>query len=489
MTINKRKPIKKSTNDYISKEKKNIKQLAIVLGFFLSLCSVSFISYPLLVSSHQDNLPITDEDEIYTPFSYYGGIGQIYDVNTSDGVILKLLRYHPEDQDFRYGSQPILLFSGLLENINMFIMRTTPRMNAYFDIQLPENIESWAINDINIEKDPLLYHSIAYYLWKMGYDVYLGNYRGVGYGDMKSGQGEAFTPLDDFGLYDAPAFINKVYEITGKHAIVGGHSTGGLMTTMYLQGTIYNDEGRIISTQNSVDQRNGIIESPQTVKAFLGLEPAWIPRVYPLMDNILTWQLLDVDTYYDIRTALETIGNINCLNELTIAFIDLVGQLYGTIIGNFMQDIVNINSINYDTTLTFYFLNYVLDSVYSSTLQQYLDWSKYNHVREHFQNSQPSLIVPEVDDSLYYYSDHVDKISVPSLIFLSTHQTELFDLVDADYVVSDIVNGKTPTSIDRLVWIDNSAHCDLPNGLSAPSEVFPVINDWIQDLLIPPQPM
>ncbi len=44
------------------------------------------------------------------------------------------------------------------------------------------------------------------------------------------------TSLDTWAIYDTRAAIRKVYEVTGKHPVIGGHSTGGLVSYVYLQG-------------------------------------------------------------------------------------------------------------------------------------------------------------------------------------------------------------------------------------------------------------
>ncbi|MEM4541397.1 MAG: hypothetical protein QXP46_07860, partial [Archaeoglobaceae archaeon] len=155
--------------------------------------------------------------------------GEIHTVKTADGVSIKLLHYCYKGV-CNNGAQPIVLFSGLMANMNEYLAHTPAELKsryAPYYSQMP--IASWAQNDPNVKADPLLQHSLAYYLWKKGYDVWLVNYRGTGYDTMKSQKGSVYVSLDVWAMYDTPAAINYVYSKTGKNPIIGGHSTGGLV--------------------------------------------------------------------------------------------------------------------------------------------------------------------------------------------------------------------------------------------------------------------
>ena len=151
----------------------------------------------------------------------------LYTVQADDGVALKMRRYRPsEEAPFRDGHQPVVLFSGILTNMNEFLTHTPDeRKDAYAGMTLPEPVADWAKNDPYIAADP-------------GYEFYdwLVNYRGTGRGEFKSERGSLMNTLDIWGILDTAPCIQKVHEVTGIDPYIGGHSTGGFACHAYLQG-------------------------------------------------------------------------------------------------------------------------------------------------------------------------------------------------------------------------------------------------------------
>ncbi|MEM2145072.1 MAG: alpha/beta hydrolase, partial [Candidatus Jordarchaeaceae archaeon] len=290
--------------------------------------------------------------EVKATSGFYDNLGQIYSVKTLDGVYIKVLRYHPPGQPFNTGKQPILLFSGILANINEFLSYSTPRLKQFYNVTLPDNLADWAKGDENIKKDPLLYYSIAYYLWKQGYDVWLANYRGVGYKEMKSGEGRTKPSIDAFALYDARAAIGFVYDKTGKNPIVGGHSTGGLVTMMLLQGTYINSFGRVASSDRLVKQRNGITPGRETIKGFIALEPAGIPTITKLLDLHIVWELLDTGLFLDLRSILELLDGQGRLSMLYV--LEEILSRFGPYIEDIAENLLNMDLTDLNPPLGYY---------------------------------------------------------------------------------------------------------------------------------------
>lgn len=448
----------------------------------------------------------TTEDDFVPAEGFYDGIGQIYDVETDDGVIIKALRYHAPGKSFNYGSQPILLFPGIVVNMNQYLIHTTATLDELYDIELPDDIEDWAEGDENIEDDPLLYYSLAYYLWKIGYDPWFANYRGIGIEEAKSERGNLHTTLDHWGLYDCPAAVRKVYEITNQHPVIGGHSSGGFATYAFLQGCEFKTSwlgDEVVSNQALADERNGVTEGPETIKGFIGIEPAMCALVPSILDIGLVWLLLDPALYIDIRWILDTASDIissmvgrdlfeilEYVREFLLCALDAIfSEEVAQIIKDFLMELIlNVNFENVNAPIFDHLLRYTLDNLYTQCLNQYLDFAVHGVVREHYENGPFNRLIiepptPNDGDGYYYYTDNMYKVKVPTLAFFADHNGGFFDLVVSGQVIEDLMEAKTPHEDDEIHIIDNSAHNDLPIGLTGPGETFPTIAAWLSKVV------
>ncbi|MCS7143848.1 MAG: hypothetical protein NZ879_02370 [Archaeoglobaceae archaeon] len=426
-------------------------------------------------------------------------LGVIYSAKTEDGVNIKLLRYAPIGEKPNNGSQPIVLFSGIVENMAEFLLHTPESLKGIYKAKLPENIADWAKNDPRIQKDPMLYHSLAYYLWKKGYDVWLVNYRGTGCGNLKSEVGSKYTSLDIWAIYDTKAAIKKVYEITGKNPIIGGHSTGGLVSYAYLQGTKFVDTPacligqlwckKVVSDDNLVKYRNGDLNSGETVIGVIAIDPAMIPPLPGIIDNIFIWTMLDTPIYIDIRSIIEKIANVDLIWGVTLLteetffkVLYTINKMYGGY-SDIITALTFTNPNNLNPYLNDFLVRYIFDSVYTPTFAQYTDFGLRATAREYFENSGRSYLIespkpyPGVD-GYYYYINNMKKVKVPFITVLS----ELDGLVDADQIIKDLMQAKTRHPLDRYYIIPNTGHVDLPFGLNAPTHMFPLIGQWLDDL-------
>ena len=459
--------------------------LGVLVAFmitFSSAAGISTILYAQDPNETPDKLP--DEISDYSiSVGFYGNIGQIYTAMTDDNLGIKILRYRPPDEEFNHGSQPIILFPALICNINEYLVYSTPDMKELFDIELPTNLADWAVGDDNIKKDPLLYYSMAYYLWKMGYDPWFANFRGIGMGAMRSDDGAKTTSIDDFAIYDVRAAVKMVNQITGLHPIIGGHSTGGLASIMYMEGVQYNSEHHVQSYNSLKNERNGDTIGPETVAGFIGLDPAWIPGITDLFDNILMWTILDYDIIYDLRDITEFIYSIPGADKIAAWMYGILSGDLGDTITKLFLEYGNIDLTNVNDIWWYYFSAYILDKLYSRTLAHYLDFIACDCVREYFKNGvgNEDLVEPpspQLNDGYFYYSDHTDNIKIPAIIFLATMEEHGGDLVDGAKVQRDVYEGKNRNEHDELYWIEG-AHMDMPTGHRIPVDLFPKLGAWL----------
>ncbi|MEM2176065.1 MAG: hypothetical protein QXN34_01880 [Archaeoglobaceae archaeon] len=425
--------------------------------------------------------------------------GEIHTVKTADGVYIKLLHYCYKG-NCNNGAQPVVLFSGLMANMNEYLAHTPEELkNRYSPYYSQMPIAPWAQNDPNVASDPMLQHSLAYYLWKKGYDVWLVNYRGTGYSTMKSQVGSAFVSLDVWALYDTPAAIQYVYSKTGKNPIIGGHSTGGLVSYVYLQGTkfvptfaCWQDKPwckKVVSDDSLVNQRNGLIKSSQTVLGVIALDPAMIPPLPKIIDTKLGWALLDVPVYMDLRSLLETTAKNEKLwntTLLTMNFLYTVIEEAYYAYGDrceLIRALAMYATEDMNEALGDFAMRYIMDSIYTPTLAQYGDFGLRLTAREYFENGGRYYLIspPQPNpgrDGYYYYIYNMQKVKVPFITILS----DLPGLVEAEQIEKDLMQAKTKHELDRTFRINNTGHLELPFGLKAPGEIFPKIGAWLDDM-------
>ncbi len=119
--------------------------------------------------------------------------------HTRDGAVLRLKRYVNE------GGQPVILAHGFTGN------------GLEFDL-------------------PHRRQNLAVFLAENGYDVWISSFRGCGRQPYRCEAPHWRHSVDHLAAFDAEAFIRGVIEATGRKPFWIGHSMGGMVLYMYLQG-------------------------------------------------------------------------------------------------------------------------------------------------------------------------------------------------------------------------------------------------------------
>ena len=300
---------------------------------------------------------------------------------------------------------------------------------------------------------------------------------------MKSEGGDPETSMDQFALYDVKAAVIKVYEVTGLHPAIGGHSTGGLVAMMYLHGTTFGSDGHVHSYEALVNERNGITEGPETVAGFIGIDPAMIPVLPNLLDSALIWALLSTDIVIDAGELLDLLTSMEFVDSLFNGLISLLvnEELMGEILAQFLKNTLNLDITNLNEELMYYFFTYSVSTMYFRTLSQYLDYFVQQSCREYWKNGGYSGLQPPSAsswDDYYYYTDNMDKIQVPLICFLADGEGEVLDFVDADQIMRDLVNGKTYNVNDEVYMVE-AAHIDIGIGRNNAYTMFPHLGNWL----------
>ena len=427
----------------------------------------------------------------------------LYEAVCADGVVIRMRRYRPTPEaPFRSGNQPVVLFPGILENINQFMPSSSAAPECakrYKGMKLRTPLASWAQNDPFIAADPMLYFSLGQYLWNQGYDPWFANYRGIGRGVFKSDciKGDRVT-LDTWATLDTPAAIDKVIEVTGLKPVIGGHSTGGLVSYAFLQGaSVDPDELRearsggynphVRSDPGLSRQRNAL------VRGVIALDPACIPPMPGWVDNRRFWGMASKPSYYNLSGLAHNLdfiltqGGVNCIVEwLFDGFYDrsTKSQNYsGT------DEALNIwNTHDKHPNMNDWIAFHVLENSYSNALGQYLDFGINQTVREHWQNGKENVNLkkgpaPALNDGYYNYLAHMDLVAAPFITLLSHYD----GLVKADEVIKDLMQAKTKHVYDTWFVLPNTGHMNVYEGYTASMIGYPMIGDWLGKVCGGPQ--
>ena len=427
----------------------------------------------------------------------------LYEALCTDGVVIRMRRYRPTpDAQFRSGNQPVLLFPGIMENINQFLPSSSAAPECakrYRGMKLRTPLAHWAQNDPYIVEDPMLYFSLGQYLWNQGYDPWFANYRGIGRGAYKSEciKGDKVT-LDTWATLDTPAAINKVIEVTGFKPVIGGHSTGGLVSYAFLQGAYVDPEElkearsggynpHVKSDPELSRQRHGL------VRGVIALDPACIPPMPGWVNNRRFWRMASKPSYYKLSgmaANLDIILTRGAVNHVVACLFDgfydrsTNSQDYtGT------NEALNIwNTHDKHPNMNDWIAFHVLENSYSQALGQYLDFGINQTAREHWQNGKENIDLkkgpaPVEDDGYYNYLAHMDLVSAPFITLLSHYD----GLVKADEVIKDLMQAKVKHLDDHWFVLPNTGHMNVHEGYTASMVGYPMIGDWLRKVCGGPQ--
>jgi len=445
----------------------------------------------------------------------------IYSTPADDGTTIMLYRYRPDaNSAFRSHGTPVLLFTGIVENMNQYLSCTPEVMrNSYSRLILPETVADWAIvKDAQgkalyqdgqpvlepyIQADKMRYYSMAHYLWLLGYDPWFANYRDTGRLNLRS-QGDnkcTLNTLDSWATLDVPAAIAKVKSITGKRLYIGGHSTGGLVSYAYLQGCYldYNNQADKTAFYKAAAEEGYqphvkadpllAIARNVDIKGFIALDPAGRPPLPSYLNTDIFWSLMSSRFYLPLDVASQSLfqlfptevtvtveqvlfGAINTWDQIYLMN-GMENSLFGYLDFWYMQD---TNRYMQD-----FMARYVLSGCSVRCLAQYMDLGLNQTIREFWMNgveNQGTIIPPTPDpghDGYYYYSEHMDRVTIPIIACLSDSGS----LVNPLYAYQDIISKKTPHDLDEWYTITGTAHVDLVIGKKTPSEVFPKVGAWL----------
>ncbi|MEN6473417.1 MAG: hypothetical protein ABFD81_05325 [Syntrophaceae bacterium] len=445
----------------------------------------------------------------------------VYSATTDDNVTIKLYRYRPvPSEPYRTNGTPVLLFPGIVQNMNQYLSCTPDEMiDSYGKMEMPATVADWALakdtkgNPIYANGQPVLekyikadhmrYYSLAHYLWLKGYDPWLANYRDGGRGVTHSSgdNNKTLTTLDTWATLDTSAAIDKVIQITGKRIYIGGHSTGGLVCYAYLQGCYMDydnqsDKAAVYKAAAEAGYQRHVkgdaalaLKRNSQVKGFIGIDPAGRPPLPDILNIDLFWYIMCAKFYIpmdDIAEELVSLIPADTLVTIEQVFFGAINtwdQIYT--LGGMENSLFGYLDFWYVKDLDPYMgdltARYATAGFTVRCFGQYMDNGLHETTREFWKNgleNQNLVRGPEPDpgnDGYYYYSDHMDRITVPMIACLSDSGSLVAPLT----VYEDIISKKTPNALDEWYTITDTAHFDVAAGRKSPGEVFPKIGAWL----------
>lgn len=325
---------------------------------------------------------------------------RLYWARTRDGWRLALHRYAP-----RKGTHgtPVVLCHGMSSN--------------RWNMDGPRNI------------------SLALYLHRRGYDVWVAELRGAGRSTRPSWwNGKRYNwSFEDYVYHDAPALLRVVLRETGVAQVHWvGHSMGGMIAYALLM--------------TPVGQK---IASAVTLGS-----PTMSQVGHPLLDVGIPYRSLL--RFFPERVPVGTVARLaapfaSWLVPLLRRQIDELGWHPG----------------NYDVALLRSLMCTAVDDIPSSLLREFARWYELRKMTDRY--------------FMFDFTEHLERIETPLLIIAGSRDG-LTPPEDLRTVYNRVRSrDKEFRIIGRQTGAGNDyAHADLILGLNAPRDVYPVILRWLE---------
>jgi pimeloyl-ACP methyl ester carboxylesterase len=344
---------------------------------------------------------------------------------TADGVTLRLKRY------IREGGQPVLLVHGFFANGSCF--------------DLPH-------------KD----HNLALYLAERGYDVWVASFRGCGREPYRCGINDWNHSVDHLAALDAPSLVDGVSRATGKKPAWIGHSMGGMVLYMYLQGALIEADRssfRVVCDPELARKRNASILGGITI----GSPPAFYFGGRDWLEYVTSLPLFKAFSGWLIQGFRWTNGFFPRLGgrgvpEFTGAFPRAARIIAAK--SPLASSFYNVRNVHPDVGYSFFKL--AGDSVSSRMTTQILGFTQDPDLKDYNRE--------------YNYSENMKRITAP-LFFISGSE----DFTGPENIR---VHGyeQVSSKLKRFKLYPGYGHTDLVMGKKVVEEVYPVIVSWLDEL-------
>jgi len=345
---------------------------------------------------------------------------------TPDGLTLRLKRYAKPD------GLPVLLCHGFSGN--------------GFDFDIPR------------EK-----RNLAVYLAGEGYDVWISSFRGCGREPYISDGGDWRHSIDHLAIYDAPTLVDGIIKTTGRKPFWIGHSMGGEVLYMYLQGVRFEDGVRVVSDPQLAKAHRESLVGGVTI----GSPPAfWWARPHPLY-RITESRVIKAVLKAGIRMMRrreETSPRVYGIGGRKRLFRDHPRLIMA--VSRSPYGAVAYYRPNTDKETTTSLGRWGTDDVSAGMWVQLLEGLLNGDLHQYLPAGS------NVDP--YDYTEHMHLVSLP-ILFLTGNR----DFANPA-AIKRFGYERVKSDMKKFVDLSGYGHTDLAMGRNVEKEVFPLLSDWIK---------
>ncbi|HXQ21521.1 MAG TPA: alpha/beta hydrolase [Candidatus Acidoferrales bacterium] len=319
---------------------------------------------------------------------------------THDGWRLALYRYTPKR---RTHHTPVLLCHGMASN--------------RWDMDGPGRV------------------SLARYLVRSGYDVWVVELRGAGRSTRPTWwNGKRYDwRFEDYVQHDGPAALRKVLRETGARQVHWvGHSMGGMIAYALLMSPVHHKIASVVTLGSPTMSNVG----------------------HPLLDFGVPYRNL-------LRFAPARLP-IGTLARFGAAFAPLLARgLHGSI------HELGWHEGNADVRLLRTLMLTAVDDIPASLLREFARWYETKAMSDRY--------------AMFDFTEHLERITAPILI-IAGDKDGLTPPRDLEHVYERIASRDKALRIIGKQYGDarDYSHADLILGLHAPDDVYPVILEWLE---------
>jgi len=325
---------------------------------------------------------------------------QLHYARTRDGWRLALYRHPPRRGSHR---TPVLLCHGMSSN--------------RWNMDGPERL------------------SLARYLRRRGYDVWVVELRGAGRSTRPTwwnGKRYGWT-FEDYVQHDAPAALRTVLRETGARQLHWvGHSMGGMIAYGLLMSPMH---GRIASAVTLASPTMSDVGHPLLN---FGVPYRWLLRFLPPRVPV------------------------GFLARLGAPLAPLLSRLWSESIAE-----LGFHPDNADADLLRTLMLTAIDDLPASLLREFARWYDTRTMGDRY--------------ALFDFTEHLERITTPILIIAGSHDG-LTPARDLERIYQRVAS---PDKVFRIIGkrygdAHDYSHADLVLGRHAPDDVYPVVLDWLE---------